>query len=173
MNEKRAIALGLIVALTGVCFLLARAIVSEVLPIPTVEIEQVELTAPAPAPSKVETLPSLLELTAMPEITYSLPGDSNHFTQTCSDFEVLPTRDRTMFVLDAAEGSGIDPLNPCVRNLATKAGDLVVGLCQGGTPLSRAFDRAVAYFQVECDPRVPQWDLEPATPHSEFLGDLF
>lgn len=174
MSENKINALLLLVAAAVFAFTLAYVVAPDTLPAPTIEIERVSLSVPAPAPSKVEPLPSLLELIPVPEITYSLPGDSNPASfLTCTEFEVLPTADRTVFVLDAMDGSGLDRLNPCVRDHAAKAGDLVVTQCRGGDSLDKAFGRAIGYFQLECSPGVPQWDLEPAESHREFLGEIF
>jgi hypothetical protein len=122
---------------------------------------------------ETEPLPPLLEL-EREETIYSLPGELTPAAfLTCIEFEMLPTVDRTVFVLDALDGSSLDRFNPCVRDHAAEAGNLVVTQCRGGDSLDKAFGRAIGYFQLECDPAVPQFDLEPATPHREFLGDLF
>ncbi len=168
MTTAKIQALLILVILTGVCFTLAYLFPPTTYPAPTIEVERVE---PHDLSNEVEPLPTLLELVTVPEFTYSLPGDSASFIQTCSDFEVLDRVDREVFVLDHAEDNGIDSFSPCVRSEARTAGTLVTDLCGGNMPLSKAFDRAVRHFRMYCDIGVPQWDLEPATPHTEILGD--
>ena len=173
-DNRRSIALWTLTVLGLACIALAYVIETERdQPTPTPEAA-VELSEAAPAPSKVEPLPPLLELTPIPEITYSLPADvAVSVWLTCSEFEVLPTSGRNVFLSDVLDSKGVDILNPCVRDHTREASDFVVTQCREGDSIAVAFARAVDRVKVECDPRVPQWDLEPATSHREFLGEIF
>ena len=175
MNDGKFYALWLSVGLFVVSITLAYAFVPEVLPAPT-PVAAVELNSAAFAPSKPDPLPPLLELTVVPELNYSLPQGIRMFgPYSCPSFEVLPTHARTVFVLDALDdsGSGLERLNPCVRDHATHAGDLVVTQCRGGDSLDKAFSRALTYLHLNCDLQVPQFDLQMAPAHDEFLGNVY
>ncbi len=177
MSDKKFFALWMLVGITIVCFALSYVFVPEVLiVVRAVEVEKVapEITSTVPETVEALPLPLLLDLVTVPEFTYDLPGDSAHYgLNSCGDFEVLPVADRNIFLGDALAGTDLDMLNPCVREYSAYVGEIVVTQCRLGDSLTEAFRRAVTYFHVNCDPGVPQWDLEPATPHTEFLGDIF
>ncbi len=192
MNTKRDIALWTLAVAGLVCITMGYFFAPETMPsglkLPTMQPAAVmDGTSPSDAAAPADDImPGVTLKIPVPlpwfdqgdegsEFIYGLGESASFGPGSCTDFEALPSFERSFFLGDALEdaGSNLDRFNYCVRRHSTEVGKLVAARCRNGVTLKSALKQAVGYFELECD-YLPQFNTDRVPdPHTEFMEESF